>query len=136
MFDSLSLQDLPWLIWSFPGKFTRILRMCKEARACYDWRLPLPLAPPPAIPQAALHLCRRFVFIMGTSIALSLNAALQRGSRRSGILGKALWRSVQLFLLGVLVINPNYCQGPRKWPCVVLHHPHYANFILVAPPPT
>ncbi|XP_023685539.2 heparan-alpha-glucosaminide N-acetyltransferase [Paramormyrops kingsleyae] len=56
-----------------------------------------------------------FVFIMGTSIALSLNSALRRGSRRSGILGKALWRSVQLFVLGVLVINPNYCQGPLSW---------------------
>ncbi|KAJ8336128.1 hypothetical protein SKAU_G00394710 [Synaphobranchus kaupii] len=56
-----------------------------------------------------------FVFIMGTSISLSLSAALRRGSSRSRLLGKVVWRSLQLFLIGVLIINPNYCQGPLSW---------------------
>ncbi|KAJ8247763.1 hypothetical protein GJAV_G00250040 [Gymnothorax javanicus] len=53
-----------------------------------------------------------FVFIMGTSIALSVSGALSRGSTRIGLLGKVLWRSLQLFLIGLLIINPNYCVGP------------------------
>uniref|UniRef100_A0AAY4AQ59 Heparan-alpha-glucosaminide N-acetyltransferase catalytic domain-containing protein n=1 Tax=Denticeps clupeoides TaxID=299321 RepID=A0AAY4AQ59_9TELE len=56
-----------------------------------------------------------FVFIMGTSIAISINGALRRGVRRSHLLKKVVWRSVQLFLIGVILINPNYCQGPLSW---------------------
>ncbi|XP_031415518.1 heparan-alpha-glucosaminide N-acetyltransferase isoform X2 [Clupea harengus] len=56
-----------------------------------------------------------FVFIMGTSIALSISGSLRRGVFRSHLLGKVLWRSVQLFLIGLIVINPNYCQGPLSW---------------------
>lgn len=56
-----------------------------------------------------------FVFIMGTSIALSLNSLLRAGSTRCSLLRKVVWRSVQLFIIGVLIINPNYCQGPLSW---------------------
>ncbi|XP_036439557.1 LOW QUALITY PROTEIN: heparan-alpha-glucosaminide N-acetyltransferase [Colossoma macropomum] len=56
-----------------------------------------------------------FVFIMGTSISLSVNGALCRGAMRSHLLRKVCWRSVQLFLIGVIIINPNYCLGPLSW---------------------
>ncbi|XP_034043397.1 heparan-alpha-glucosaminide N-acetyltransferase isoform X2 [Thalassophryne amazonica] len=56
-----------------------------------------------------------FVFIMGTSIALSFNSLLCSGSTRCSLLRKAIWRSVQLFIIGVFVINPNYCHGPLSW---------------------
>ncbi|KAK5605734.1 hypothetical protein CRENBAI_006883 [Crenichthys baileyi] len=53
-----------------------------------------------------------FVFIMGTSITLSINSMLREGTSRSSLLRKVLWRSTQLFLIGVFIINPNYCLGP------------------------
>ncbi|KAK2919021.1 hypothetical protein Q8A73_003392 [Channa argus] len=56
-----------------------------------------------------------FVFIMGTSISLSINSLLRAGSTRCSLLRKVLWRSLQLFLIGVFVINPNYCQGSLTW---------------------
>lgn len=56
-----------------------------------------------------------FVFIMGTSIALSINTLLRAGSTRCSLLRKVVWRSVQLFFIGVFIINPNYCQGPLSW---------------------
>ncbi|KAM4604387.1 heparan-alpha-glucosaminide N-acetyltransferase isoform 2-T2 [Polymixia lowei] len=56
-----------------------------------------------------------FVFIMGTSIAMSVNSLLRSGLSRSALLWKAVWRSMQLFLIGVFVVNPNYCQGPLSW---------------------
>ncbi|KAE8631509.1 hypothetical protein XENTR_v10001219 [Xenopus tropicalis] len=56
-----------------------------------------------------------FVFIMGTSIYLSLNSMLSKGSSRWNLLGKVLWRSVQLFLIGLFVINVNYCRGPLSF---------------------
>ncbi|XP_049575666.1 heparan-alpha-glucosaminide N-acetyltransferase isoform X1 [Syngnathus scovelli] len=56
-----------------------------------------------------------FVFIMGTSIALSINSMLRSGFSRTSLLKKVMWRSLQLFLIGVLVINPNYCQGFLSW---------------------
>ncbi|XP_036373307.1 heparan-alpha-glucosaminide N-acetyltransferase [Megalops cyprinoides] len=56
-----------------------------------------------------------FVFIMGTSISLSVSGALRRGVPRCRVFGKVLWRSLQLFLIGVLIINPNYCLGPLSW---------------------
>lgn len=54
----------------------------------------------------------RFVFIMGTSIALSINSMLRAGSTRYSLLGKVVWRSLRLFVIGVFIINPNYCLGP------------------------
>ncbi|KAM7167587.1 heparan-alpha-glucosaminide N-acetyltransferase isoform 2-T2 [Macrochelys suwanniensis] len=56
-----------------------------------------------------------FVFIMGTSISLSLNSMLRRGCSKWKVLGKALWRSFLLFLIGVIIVNPNYCLGPLSW---------------------
>ncbi|CAL8328669.1 unnamed protein product [Lota lota] len=56
-----------------------------------------------------------FVFIMGTSVALSINSLLRSGWSRCSLLLKAVWRSLQLFLIGVLIINPNYCLGPLSW---------------------
>ncbi|XP_019955929.2 heparan-alpha-glucosaminide N-acetyltransferase isoform X1 [Paralichthys olivaceus] len=56
-----------------------------------------------------------FVFIMGTSIALSTNSLLCAGSTRCSLLRKTVWRSLQLFIIGVFIINPNYCQGPLSW---------------------
>uniref|UniRef100_A0A674A2Z8 Heparan-alpha-glucosaminide N-acetyltransferase n=1 Tax=Salmo trutta TaxID=8032 RepID=A0A674A2Z8_SALTR len=56
-----------------------------------------------------------FVFIMGTSISLSVSSALRCGLSRFSLFTKAVWRSVQLFLIGLLIINPNYCQGPLSW---------------------
>uniref|UniRef100_A0A3P9KEB8 Heparan-alpha-glucosaminide N-acetyltransferase n=1 Tax=Oryzias latipes TaxID=8090 RepID=A0A3P9KEB8_ORYLA len=56
-----------------------------------------------------------FVFIMGTSIALSINSLLRAGLTRGSLLRKIVWRSIQLFLIGVFIINPNYCQGALSW---------------------
>ncbi|KAM7010060.1 heparan-alpha-glucosaminide N-acetyltransferase [Tautogolabrus adspersus] len=56
-----------------------------------------------------------FVFIMGTSVALSINSQLRSGSTRCSLLRKVIWRSLQLFIIGVIIINPNYCQGPLSW---------------------
>ncbi|XP_015686955.1 heparan-alpha-glucosaminide N-acetyltransferase [Protobothrops mucrosquamatus] len=53
-----------------------------------------------------------FVFIMGTSVSLSLSAMLRRGCSKWQLLGKVLWRSLLLFLIGLIVVNPNYCLGP------------------------
>ncbi|NWH72255.1 HGNAT acetyltransferase, partial [Piaya cayana] len=57
----------------------------------------------------------RFVFIMGTSISLSLSSMLRRGASKKQVLGKILWRSFLLILLGIIVVNPNYCLGPLSW---------------------
>ncbi|XP_043915460.1 heparan-alpha-glucosaminide N-acetyltransferase [Protopterus annectens] len=56
-----------------------------------------------------------FVFIMGTSICLSFDIMVQRGHSRWSLLRKVLWRSLVLILLGVFVINPNYCNGVLVW---------------------
>ncbi|XP_066487376.1 heparan-alpha-glucosaminide N-acetyltransferase [Tiliqua scincoides] len=56
-----------------------------------------------------------FVFIMGTSISLSLSSLLRRGCSKWLLLGKVLWRSLLLFLIGVIIVNPNYCTGPLSW---------------------
>lgn len=56
-----------------------------------------------------------FVFIMGTSIALSINSLLRAGSTRCSLLRKVVWRSLQLFIIGVVIVNPNYCQGALSW---------------------
>lgn len=52
---------------------------------------------------------------MGTSVALSINALLRLGCSRCSLLRKVVWRSLQLFIIGVFVINPNYCQGPCEY---------------------
>uniref|UniRef100_A0A8C1XUR1 Heparan-alpha-glucosaminide N-acetyltransferase n=1 Tax=Cyprinus carpio TaxID=7962 RepID=A0A8C1XUR1_CYPCA len=56
-----------------------------------------------------------FVFIMGTSIGLSLSGSLRRGVKRTHLQWRIFWRSLQLFLIGVIIVNPNYCQGPLSW---------------------
>ncbi|XP_054847126.1 heparan-alpha-glucosaminide N-acetyltransferase isoform X3 [Eublepharis macularius] len=56
-----------------------------------------------------------FVFIMGTSTALSLSSMLRRGCSKRQLLLKILWRSFLLILIGVVVVNPNYCLGPLSW---------------------
>ncbi|KAL1023884.1 hypothetical protein UPYG_G00048480 [Umbra pygmaea] len=56
-----------------------------------------------------------FVFIMGTSVSLSVSSALRSGLSRCSLFIKVLWRTGQLFLIGVIIINPNYCQGPLAW---------------------
>ncbi|KAK7930036.1 hypothetical protein WMY93_006431 [Mugilogobius chulae] len=56
-----------------------------------------------------------FVFIMGTSIALSVNMMLRAGFTRFSLLKKVLWRTLLLFVIGLIIINPNYCQGPLSW---------------------
>uniref|UniRef100_A0A8V0XYN5 Heparan-alpha-glucosaminide N-acetyltransferase n=1 Tax=Gallus gallus TaxID=9031 RepID=A0A8V0XYN5_CHICK len=56
-----------------------------------------------------------FVFIMGTSISLSLSSMLRWGSSKQKVLWKILWRSFLLILLGVIVVNPNYCLGALSW---------------------
>ncbi|XP_067413049.1 heparan-alpha-glucosaminide N-acetyltransferase isoform X2 [Emydura macquarii macquarii] len=56
-----------------------------------------------------------FVFIMGTSISLSLSSMLRQGCSKWKALGKAFWRSFLLFLMGIIIINPNYCLGPLSW---------------------
>ncbi|KFR10450.1 Heparan-alpha-glucosaminide N-acetyltransferase, partial [Opisthocomus hoazin] len=56
-----------------------------------------------------------FVFIMGTSISLSMSSMLRWGSSKQKVLGKILWRSFLLILLGIIVVNPNYCLGPLSW---------------------
>uniref|UniRef100_A0A8C1E393 Heparan-alpha-glucosaminide N-acetyltransferase n=1 Tax=Cyprinus carpio carpio TaxID=630221 RepID=A0A8C1E393_CYPCA len=56
-----------------------------------------------------------FVFIMGTSVGLSLSGSLRRGVKHTHLLWRIFWRSFQLFLIGVIIINPNYCSGPLSW---------------------
>ncbi|XP_053515825.1 heparan-alpha-glucosaminide N-acetyltransferase isoform X1 [Artibeus jamaicensis] len=56
-----------------------------------------------------------FVFIMGTSIFLSMSSILQRGRSKFRLLGKVVWRSFLLICIGIIVVNPNYCLGPLSW---------------------
>ncbi|MCI4395142.1 hypothetical protein PGIGA_G00176850 [Pangasianodon gigas] len=56
-----------------------------------------------------------FVFIMGTSVSLSLSGSLIRGLRLSRLLMRICWRSLLLFIIGVIIINPSYCSGPLSW---------------------
>ncbi|KAI5087643.1 heparan-alpha-glucosaminide N-acetyltransferase isoform X1 [Silurus meridionalis] len=56
-----------------------------------------------------------FVFIMGTSVSLSLSGSLIRGLRRSRLLIRICWRTFLLFIIGVFIINPSYCSGPLSW---------------------
>lgn len=70
----------------------------------------------------------RFVFIMGTSIALALGSMLRWGSSKWKVLRKIVWRSFVLILLGVIVVNPNYCLGPCEWNLLSLLH--FCNLLL------
>nr|XP_031295839.1 heparan-alpha-glucosaminide N-acetyltransferase isoform X1 [Camelus dromedarius]XP_031295840.1 heparan-alpha-glucosaminide N-acetyltransferase isoform X1 [Camelus dromedarius] len=56
-----------------------------------------------------------FVFIMGSSIFLSMTSTLQRGCSKFRLLGKITWRSFLLLCIGIVVVNPNYCLGPLSW---------------------
>ncbi|XP_077008769.1 heparan-alpha-glucosaminide N-acetyltransferase isoform X2 [Tamandua tetradactyla] len=56
-----------------------------------------------------------FVFIMGSSIFLSMTSVLQRGSSKLKLLGKIAWRSFLLICIGIVIVNPNYCLGPLSW---------------------
>uniref|UniRef100_A0A2K5DHR0 Heparan-alpha-glucosaminide N-acetyltransferase n=1 Tax=Aotus nancymaae TaxID=37293 RepID=A0A2K5DHR0_AOTNA len=56
-----------------------------------------------------------FVFIMGTSIFLSMTSILQRGCSKFRLLGKIAWRSFLLICIGIIIVNPNYCLGPLSW---------------------
>uniref|UniRef100_A0A8C3YG68 Heparan-alpha-glucosaminide N-acetyltransferase n=1 Tax=Catagonus wagneri TaxID=51154 RepID=A0A8C3YG68_9CETA len=56
-----------------------------------------------------------FVFIMGTSIFLSMTSVLQRGGSRFRLLGRVAWRSFLLICMGIVIVNPNYCLGPLSW---------------------
>ena len=49
----------------------------------------------------------RFVFIMGTSIAIALRSQLRRGMSRKQLSFKVLKRTVILFFLGLVVSNGN-----------------------------
>uniref|UniRef100_I3MTV3 Heparan-alpha-glucosaminide N-acetyltransferase n=1 Tax=Ictidomys tridecemlineatus TaxID=43179 RepID=I3MTV3_ICTTR len=56
-----------------------------------------------------------FVFIMGSSIFLSMTSILQRGCSKFKLLGKIAWRSFLLICIGIFIVNPNYCLGPLSW---------------------
>ncbi|XP_007933232.1 heparan-alpha-glucosaminide N-acetyltransferase [Orycteropus afer afer] len=56
-----------------------------------------------------------FVFIMGSSIFLSMTSILQRGYSKFKLLGKIAWRSFLLICIGIVIVNPNYCLGPLSW---------------------
>uniref|UniRef100_A0A5F7ZP17 Heparan-alpha-glucosaminide N-acetyltransferase n=1 Tax=Macaca mulatta TaxID=9544 RepID=A0A5F7ZP17_MACMU len=56
-----------------------------------------------------------FVFIMGSSIFLSMTSVLQRGCSKFRLLGKIAWRSFLLICIGIIIVNPNYCLGPLSW---------------------
>ncbi|XP_058145843.1 heparan-alpha-glucosaminide N-acetyltransferase [Dasypus novemcinctus] len=56
-----------------------------------------------------------FVFIMGSSIFLSMTSILQRGCSKLKLLGKIAWRSFLLICIGIIIVNPNYCLGPLSW---------------------
>uniref|UniRef100_A0A8D2D7J8 Heparan-alpha-glucosaminide N-acetyltransferase n=1 Tax=Sciurus vulgaris TaxID=55149 RepID=A0A8D2D7J8_SCIVU len=56
-----------------------------------------------------------FVFIMGSSIFLSMTSTLQRGCSKFRLLGKIAWRSLLLICIGIFIVNPNYCLGPLSW---------------------
>ncbi|KAB5518643.1 hypothetical protein PHYPO_G00168320 [Pangasianodon hypophthalmus] len=52
---------------------------------------------------------------MGTSVSLSLSGSLIRGLRLSRLLMRICWRSLLLFIIGIIIINPSYCSGPLSW---------------------
>ncbi|XP_007455521.1 PREDICTED: heparan-alpha-glucosaminide N-acetyltransferase [Lipotes vexillifer] len=56
-----------------------------------------------------------FVFIMGSSIFLSMTSVLQRGCSEFRLLGKIARRSFLLICIGIVIVNPNYCLGPLSW---------------------
>ncbi|XP_055517698.1 heparan-alpha-glucosaminide N-acetyltransferase [Leucoraja erinacea] len=56
-----------------------------------------------------------FVFIIGTSAALSFSAMLRRGVRRLQLLRKLSWRTAILLLIGVFFISYGPAGGPISW---------------------
>ncbi|XP_058525801.1 heparan-alpha-glucosaminide N-acetyltransferase isoform X1 [Ochotona princeps] len=56
-----------------------------------------------------------FVFIMGTSVFLSMTSMLHQGCSKFRLLGKITWRSFLLIMIGIVIVNPNYCLGPLSW---------------------
>ncbi|XP_069872143.1 heparan-alpha-glucosaminide N-acetyltransferase isoform X1 [Dipodomys merriami] len=56
-----------------------------------------------------------FVFIMGSSVFLSMTTILQQGCSKLRLLGKITWRSFLLICIGIFIVNPNYCLGPLSW---------------------
>ncbi|XP_078055398.1 heparan-alpha-glucosaminide N-acetyltransferase [Mustelus asterias] len=56
-----------------------------------------------------------FVFIIGTSVALSFGAMLRRGIHRLQLLRKLTWRTVILLLIGAFYINYGPTDGPFSW---------------------
>uniref|UniRef100_A0A2K5PIG8 Heparan-alpha-glucosaminide N-acetyltransferase catalytic domain-containing protein n=1 Tax=Cebus imitator TaxID=2715852 RepID=A0A2K5PIG8_CEBIM len=56
-----------------------------------------------------------FVFIMGSSIFLSMTFILQWGYSKFRLLGKIAWRSFLLICIGIIIVNPNYCLGSLSW---------------------
>ncbi|XP_003794051.1 heparan-alpha-glucosaminide N-acetyltransferase isoform X1 [Otolemur garnettii] len=56
-----------------------------------------------------------FVFIMGSSVFLSMTSVLQRGCSKGRLLRKIAWRSFLLICIGIIIVNPNYCLGPLSW---------------------
>lgn len=56
-----------------------------------------------------------FVFIMGSSIFLSMTSMLQRGCSKLKLMWKITWRTFLLICIGIIVVNPNYCLGPLSW---------------------
>ncbi|XP_067828430.1 heparan-alpha-glucosaminide N-acetyltransferase [Heptranchias perlo] len=56
-----------------------------------------------------------FVFIIGTSVALSFSAMLRRGIHRLQLLRKLTWRTIILLLIGAFYINYGPADGPLSW---------------------
>ncbi|GCB64323.1 hypothetical protein scyTo_0004584 [Scyliorhinus torazame] len=56
-----------------------------------------------------------FVFIIGTSVALSFNSMLRRGIHRLQLLRKLTWRTIILLLIGAFYINYGPADGSFSW---------------------
>ncbi|XP_038639149.1 heparan-alpha-glucosaminide N-acetyltransferase isoform X1 [Scyliorhinus canicula] len=56
-----------------------------------------------------------FVFMIGTSVALSFNSMLRRGIHRLQLLRKLTWRTIILLLIGVFYINYGPADGHFSW---------------------
>ncbi|KAM4636143.1 heparan-alpha-glucosaminide N-acetyltransferase-like [Discoglossus pictus] len=56
-----------------------------------------------------------FVFIIGTSVALAFRSMMKRGVKRWQIVRKLTWRTILLFIIGVLFLNYGPADGPLSW---------------------
>ncbi|XP_075875219.1 heparan-alpha-glucosaminide N-acetyltransferase [Nelusetta ayraudi] len=56
-----------------------------------------------------------FVFIIGTSVVLSLTSMQKRGVSRLQLLRKVIWRTVVLLTLGFCFLNYSPRDGPLSW---------------------